>query len=104
MLIRCGYTVALDTFGPTPMVLLLNVRPERQPDLRTREVITFDPPVDARWFRDPFGNVATRILVPGGRITMTADFQIEDHGRLDEHAPEARQILVHDLPDEVLPF
>ena len=41
MRIRCGYTVALDTFAPTPMVLLLNVRPERQPDLRSREVIAF---------------------------------------------------------------
>jgi len=48
MLIRCGYSVALDTFGPTPMTLLLNVRPERQRDLHTREVIVFDPPVQAR--------------------------------------------------------
>ena len=29
MRIRCGYTVILDTYGPTPMVLLLKVRPER---------------------------------------------------------------------------
>jgi transglutaminase-like putative cysteine protease len=104
MLIRCGYTLALDTFGPTPMVLLLNVRPERQPDLRSRETIAFDPPVQARRFRDPFGNVATRIHVPGGRITMSADFEIEDHGCPDAHAPEARQVPVEDLPDEVLPF
>jgi transglutaminase-like putative cysteine protease len=60
--------------------------------------------VPARQFHDPFGNVATRILVPGGRISMSADFQIEDHGRPDDHAPDARQIPVHDLPDEVLPF
>ena len=104
MRIRCGYTVALDTFGPTPMVLLLNVRPERQADLRSRETIAFDPPVAARQFRDAFGNVATRILVLGGRITMSADFEIEDHGRLDDHAPDARHIPVQDLPDEVLPF
>ncbi|MDQ7762000.1 transglutaminase family protein, partial [Xanthomonas sontii] len=67
MRIRCGYKVALDTFGPTPLVLLLNVRPERRPDLLSRETIAFDPPVAARQFRDPFGNVATRILSPGGR-------------------------------------
>ena len=104
MRIRCGYTIALDTFGSTPMTLLLNVRPERRSDLRSREVITFDPPLPARQFRDPFGNVATRILVPGGRITMSADFEIEDHGKPDDHVPEARQIPVQDLPDEALPF
>ena len=104
MRIRCGYTIALDTFGPTPMTLLLNVRPERRADLNSREVITFDPPLAARQFLDPFGNVATRILVPGGRITMSADFEIEDHGKPDDHVPEARQILVQDLPDEALPF
>ena len=104
MLIRCGYTVALDTFGPTPMTLLLNVRPERHPDLRTREVIVFDPPIESRQFRDPFGNVATRILSPGGRISMSMDFLIEDPGELDAFAPDARQIPVQDLPDEVLPF
>ena len=104
MLIRCGYTIALDTFGPTPMTLLLNVRPERHPDLRSREGIVFDPPVEARQFRDPFGNVATRILAPGGRITMSADFLIADSGELDAFDPDARQIPVQDLPDEALPF
>ena len=104
MRIRCGYTVALDSFGPTPMTLLLNVRPERRPDLRSREVVSFDPAVDARQFNDPFGNVATRILVPGGRIAMSADFEIEDRGRPDDHAPDARQISIQDLPDETLPF
>ena len=104
MRIRCGYTVTLDTFGPTPMVLLLNVRPERRPDLRSREAIVFDPPVPARQFRDPFGNVATRIVVPGGRIAMSTDFEIEDHGRPDDYAPDARQIPVGDLPDEALLF
>jgi transglutaminase-like putative cysteine protease len=101
---RCGYNVALDTFGPTPMVLMVNVRPERQPNLLSREVITFDPSVPDRQFRDPFGNVATRILVPGGRIAMSADFAIDDHGQPDAYAPEARQIPVQELPDEALPF
>jgi hypothetical protein len=64
MLIRCGYTVALDTFGPTPMVLLLNARPERHLDLHSRETITFDPPVPARPFRDPFGKAPAMGLSP----------------------------------------
>jgi hypothetical protein len=76
MLIRLGFNLALDTFGPTPMNLLLSIRPERAADLVTPEVITFDPPVPARQFTDPFGNVCTRIVAPGGRISMSADFVI----------------------------
>ncbi|MEA1833333.1 transglutaminase family protein, partial [Methylobacterium durans] len=76
MRIRTGYTIAFDTFGPTPMLLLLNVRPERRRDLVTPERITFDPPVEARQHLDEFGNVRTRILAPGGRIAMAADFLI----------------------------
>ena len=48
MRIRCGFTIAFDTFGLTPMVLLLSFRPERRPDLRSREAIVFNRPVPAR--------------------------------------------------------
>jgi len=104
MLIRAGYTLAFNTFGPTPMNLLLNVRPERAADLVTPEVITFDPPVPARQFADPFGNVCTRLVAPGGRIAMSADFVIRDSGEPDPVVPDAVQHSVEDLPDDVLLF
>ena len=104
MLIRTGFNLAFDTFGPTPMNLLLSIRPERVADLVTPEVITFDPPVPARQFTDPFGNVCTRIVAPGGRISMLADFVIRDSGKPDPVVPDAVQHPVEDLPDDVLPF
>ena len=104
MRVRTGYTIALETQGPTAMTLLLNVRPERGPDLETPETITFDPPVASTQHVDGFGNVATRILAPGGRITMSTDFVIRDPGLPDIQAPEAREIPVPDLPVEVLQF
>ena len=104
MHVRTGYSIAFDTFGPTPMNLLLNVGPERQADLVTPEVVTFDPPVPARQHIDAFGNVSTRIVAPGGRITMTADFTIADRGVPDDQAPDARQIPVQNLPDDVLVY
>jgi transglutaminase-like putative cysteine protease len=104
MLIRLGFNLAFDTFGPTPMNLLLSVRPERVPDLVTPEVIVFDPPVPARWFTDGFGNVCTRIVAPGGRISTSADFVIRDSGEPDPVVPDAVQHPVEDLPDDVLPF
>ncbi|MEE7447586.1 transglutaminase [Methylobacterium radiotolerans] len=104
MHIRAGFSIAFDTFGSTPMNLLLNVRPERAGDLLTPEVITFDPPVAATRHVDGFGNVCTRIVAPGGRITMAADFTIADGGRPDDQAPGARQIAVQDLPDNVMVY
>ena len=104
MRVRTGYSITLQTPGPTPMVLLLNVRPERQADLETPETIRFDPPVASSQHVDGFGNVATRIVAPGGPITMSADFVIRDSGREDDQAPGAREIPVADLPAEVLPY
>ena len=104
MHIRIGYTLAFNTFGPTPMNLLLSVRPERAADLVTPEVITFDPPVPARQFTDPFGNVCTRIVAPSDRISMSADLVIRDSGKPDPVALDAVQHPVEDLPDDVLPF
>ena len=104
MLIRTGFNLAFNTFGPTPMNLLLSIRPERAADLVTPEVIIFDPLVSARQFADPFGNVCTRIVAPGGRISISADFVIRDSGEPDPVVPDAIQHPVDDLPDDVLPF
>jgi transglutaminase-like putative cysteine protease len=104
MHIRTGYTLAFDTPAQTPMTLLLNIRPERRGDLVTPEVITVDPPVPTSQHVDGFGNVATRLVAPGGRITLSADFTIADSGLPDAVAPAARQIPVQDLPDDVLVY
>ena len=104
MRVKTGYRIALETQGPTAMTLLLNVRPERRADIETPETITFDPPVPSTQHVDGFGNVATRIVAPGGRITMSADFVIRDSGLPDAVVPEAREIPVADLPTDVLQF
>ncbi len=104
MLIRTGYDIAFETTVPVPMVALLNVRPERQADLRTPEVLQTDPPVPYRQFIDAFGNVATRLVVPEGGIKLSADFVIEDSGQPDAVEPNAAQAPVEDLPAETLQY
>ncbi|WP_043749743.1 transglutaminase-like domain-containing protein [Methylobacterium nodulans] len=104
MKIRAGYSIAFDTLAPTPMVLMLSLHPSRAADLLTPETITVDPPVPARQFRDGFGNVCTRILAPAGRISLAADMIVRDSGLPDLQAPDARQLPVADLPDDVLPY
>jgi transglutaminase-like putative cysteine protease len=104
MLIRTGYDIAFETDVPVPMVALLNVRSERQADLRTPEVLQTDPPVPYRQFIDGFGNVASRLVVPEGGITLSADFVIQDSGEPDAVVPDAPQHPIDELPDETLPF
>ncbi len=104
MLIRTGFDIRFETDSPVPMLALLHVRPERQKDLRTPEVLQADPPVPHRNFIDHFGNVATRLVVPQGGVTLRSDFVIEDPGTPDIVNPAAKQQNIEDLPDAVLPF
>jgi transglutaminase-like putative cysteine protease len=104
MLIRAGYEITYDCPAPTPMNLLLSVRPERLPDLVTMQRITASGAVPMRQYRDLFGNIANRLLAPAGPTTFRADFVIEDSGLPDAIVADAIQHPVDDLPDDVFPF
>ena len=94
MQIRAGYEIAYECPQPTPMVLMLSVHPTRLPDLATPQRMTFDPPVEARDYRDLHGNICTRITAPAGRITISSDFLINDSGLPDIVEPDAEQLPV----------
>ncbi|CAO4155156.1 transglutaminase-like domain-containing protein [Methylorubrum aminovorans] len=102
MLIKTGYDIAFETDAATPMSLLLSVHPSHQGDLRSPETIRFDPPIPQRQTLDAYGNVCTRIVAPAGRLSISADFLVADSGLPDTIAPEAAQVPVEVLPDEVM--
>lgn len=104
MLIRTGYDLRFETECAVPMLALLHVRPERQQDLRTPEILKTEPEVPVRTYIDHFGNVCSRFTLPPGSTTLSADFVIEDSGEPDPVAPEARQSAIEELPDEVMQF
>jgi transglutaminase-like putative cysteine protease len=104
MRIRAGYRIEYDCPAPTPMLLLLSIRPERRGDLLTPQVIASDPPVAMREFVDTFGNVCTRLTAPAGRIALSADFVVADDGAPDPTPTDAVQHAVEDLPDDVLVY
>ena len=104
MLIRAGYDIAFNAPAPTPLLLMLSLHPEREPDLRTTPQMVFDPPVPAHHYRDGFGNVCTRVVAPGGLLRIRNEFTVSDSGDPDRHAPDAPQLAVEDLPDDVLVF
>jgi len=104
MQIRAGYQIAYECAQPTPMLLMLSVHPSRLPDLAAPHRITFDPPVAAKDYQDTFGNTCIRVVAPPGGLTVSADFIVNDPGTPDVVAPDADQIAVEKLPDDVLVY
>ena len=104
MIIRTGFELAFDCRAPTPMILMLSVRPERTGDLITPQILHVTPRAPLREYRDSFGNVCHRLIAPAGRIVFSADSLIRDSGLPDEVAPRAVQHPVDELPDETLVY
>ena len=104
MEIRAGYDIAFQCFQDTPMTLMLSIEPDRVKDLISEHSIEFSPNVASRDYVDMFGNTCTRIIAPPGLIEIRNDFLISDSGLPDEVAPDARQLEVGDLPDDVLVY
>ena len=104
MLIRTGYEISFECGAPTPMILMLSVRPERFGDLLTSQAPHVRPHMPLREYRDSFGNVCHRLTAPPGRTTIAADFLIADSGLADEQALRAVQHPVDELPDDTLVY
>ena len=102
MLIRCGYELTFDSPANTPMLAQLSLHPSRNKDLRTPHRILASPDIPMYDYFDTFGNTCTRLVTPIGRLTLTADFVVHDPGTTDLYVPDAQQIAVEALPDEVL--
>jgi transglutaminase-like putative cysteine protease len=104
MKIRAGYEISYDCPQPTPMILQLSVHPSRTPDLLTWDRMQFSPPIPASTYHDGFANFCHVIRAPVGRLTMCADFLVQDKGEPDATAPQAEQYALEDLPVDVLVY
>ena len=104
MQLRLGCRLAYRLPQPTPMIFTLNVHFTRVSDLIGRDDLRFDPPLPIAPYRDSFGNWCTRIVAPKGTLRVSADVLVNDSGRPDTIAPDARQQAVPDLPEETLLF
>ena len=104
MRIRAGFEIAYDCPEPVPMLLMLSVHPSRRDDLETPDWVQTNPMVDVQQYLDGFGNICSRVLAPAGRFVITSDFVIQDPGVVDEYAPDAVEIPVAELPNEVIVY
>jgi transglutaminase-like putative cysteine protease len=104
MLIRIGYDIVYEVAAPTPMLLMLQVHPERMKDLRAPETLIVEPAVNIESFTDQFGNRCAKIIAPPGQIRLFCDTVIEDNGIPEPIFPYAEQHPVQDLPIEMLHY
>jgi transglutaminase-like putative cysteine protease len=102
--IQAGFEIAFDCAAPTPMLLMLHVRPERNTDLDTPEILLTSPSVPYRTYLDRFGNRCTRLVAPPGALRLSSHFTIRDSGVQEPLPWGAGQAEVDDLPDDVLLF
>ena len=102
MEIRIGYDITYAAVQPTPMVVMLSVHPSRRKDIIGQETIVTDPSVPIRFYHDAFGNRCGRLTAPAGGVTFRLDALVRDTGLPDAYVPEARQMPIEQLPDEVL--
>lgn len=102
LLIKGGFNLAFECPQPTPMVLALHVRPERQKDLIEPELLTFYPQVPHSEYLDSFGNKCTRLTAPAGGLSIWNRFVIADSGLPEPLPYEAYPHAVSELPDETL--
>jgi transglutaminase-like putative cysteine protease len=101
---RVGYELIYECPQPTPMILMLNVHRSRVGDMDVLDELTTTPSVPIDLYDDGFGNRCTRIVAPVGEIRISAAGTIRDTGVPDIAAEWAEQLLVQDLPEEVLVF
>ncbi len=103
--LRIGCEMIFDVPRPTPMVLMLNVHPDRAADLITSDRIQTDPPAgNVREYLDAFGNRCVRLHAPAGTIRVWTDAIINDDGQVDAHDLTAKQHPVEDLPSDALQY
>lgn len=103
MLIRIGYELIFDLKAPVAMSMLLDLVPERAPDVRAYRACV-EPDVPVHRFTDSFGNLGSRIHAPAGKVRLWADGVVEVSGESDPVDLSAKQHAVEDLPDECLQF
>jgi transglutaminase-like putative cysteine protease len=104
MFIRYGYELTIHCAQKTPMICLLDERPEHGPAIRYQTGLMTQPNIATTSYIDGFGNNVRRFVAPIGDLTISRETIIVDRGEPDAVVPDATEIPVESLPSECLPF
>ncbi|MGB5134031.1 MAG: transglutaminase family protein [Prochlorococcaceae cyanobacterium] len=102
--IRVGYELVYRSPVPTPMIVTLNINYSRISDIIEPDHLVINPSVPVRAYRDSYGNWCSRIVVPAGLTTLSADGVVLDSGLPDPVLPWLEERGVDTLPEETLLF
>jgi len=102
MLIRFGFDIEFELPAPCVVTCMLYTHPSVARSLLERDEVHVEPGLPIRTYWDSFGNRCGRIVAPAGPLRLTNNSLVEDSGRPDIVAPDARQLPIEDLPNETL--
>jgi transglutaminase-like putative cysteine protease len=97
MLIRVGYEIAIECTDPTPVVSLLEIHKDRQPDIKRQTRVLTSPAVPTTLYQDLHGNSCRRFIAPAGGFRILYD-------ETDEVNTLAKEVPVAELPEDVLVY
>ena len=104
MQLEFGYDIEYECPQATPAIMTLNVHSSRVADLVTPDHVRTEPALPLTNYRDVFGNWLTRVVLPEGRSRVFTQAVINESGEPDHTDPDAGQLRVEDLPDDVLVY
>ena len=104
MLIRLGYEIAIDCQQKTPIISLLEIHKDRQPDIQRQTRVLTSPSVPSTTYEDRYGNTCRRFTAPPGSFRILYDAVIEDPGVPDEVNTLAGEVPVDYMPPDVLGY
>jgi transglutaminase-like putative cysteine protease len=104
MLIRLGYEWIFEVPSPAAVLLKLYLHPSEIPKVKKPERLIIEPEIPREEFIDEFGNRASRLIFPAGRVRLYNETIISDSGQPDPVYLTAQEIPIQELPLEVLPY
>ncbi len=104
MLLKIGFDITISCQQPTPVFLKLMVETERQPDLKSAEVISTSPHVVLVPDSDAFLNRVNRGVLAIGATRIYSSCLIDVSDAADPVDLDAVEVMVDRLPSEVLRY
>lgn len=104
MLIRLGYEIEIECQQPTPVVSLLEIHPERQPDIKRQTPVATTPATSSKLYTDIHGNTCRRFYAPAGTFRLRYDAVVEDSGKHDAVNTLAAITPVQELPSDAIVY
>ncbi len=101
MHIRVGCEFRYEATWPTPTVMMVQPYPDKAYQV-LHESWQSTPALTMHAFHDIYGNINQRYVLAEGENIVRYDALVAVADEYDEYQPDAKQLAVEDLPDDVL--